>query len=54
MQKEQYNIFIKGEKKFSNLTEEEYFSIMEDLATEYYKSGSPNPKTIRTEILRND
>jgi hypothetical protein len=52
MQKEEYNIFVGKEKKFSHLSEQEYFSIMEDLAIEYYETGSPNPKTIRTEILR--
>jgi hypothetical protein len=33
------------------LTEEEYFDIMEDLAVEYYKTGSPNPSDIETEII---
>lgn len=50
---ERYNIYVNNERKFSHLTEEEYFSLMEDLAIEYYETGSPNPKTIRTEILRN-
>lgn len=50
---ERYNIYVGKERRFSHLTEEEYFDLMEDLAIEYYETGSPNPKTIRTEILRN-
>ena len=34
-----YNILCKGRKIYSNLTEEEYFDIMEDLSIEYYQTG---------------
>ena len=50
---ERYHIYVGNERKFSHLTAEEYFSLMEDLSIEYYETGSPNPKTIRTEIVRN-
>jgi len=50
---ERYNIYVENERKFSHLTEEEYFNLMEDLSIEYYETGFPNPKNIRTEILRN-
>lgn len=46
-----YNILCKGRKIHMALTEEEYFDIMEDLAVEYYKTGSPNPSDIETEII---
>jgi len=46
-----YNILCKGRKIYSNLTEEEYFNVMEDLSTEYYQTGSPNPEDLETEIL---
>ena len=46
-----YNILCKGRKIYTNLTEEEYFDIMEDLANDFYQTGSPNPNEIETEIL---
>ena len=49
--KEVYNILCNGRKIYSNLSEEEYFDIMEDLATEFYHTGSPNPNEIETEII---
>lgn len=49
--KEVYNILCNGRKIYSNLSEEEYFDIMEDLASEFYQTGSPNPNEIETEII---
>jgi hypothetical protein len=49
--KEKYNILCNGIKIHSNLTEEEYFDIMEDLSIEFYQTGSPNPNEIKTEII---
>jgi hypothetical protein len=46
-----YNILCRGRKIYTNLTEEEYFNIMEDLAADFYQSGSPNPNEIETEIF---
>jgi hypothetical protein len=43
-----YNIIIKGKKVYSDLTEGEYFRIMEDLAIEFYQTGSPNSSEIKT------
>ena len=34
MADESYNIYCKGRKLYSNLTEEEYFDMMEDLSIE--------------------
>ena len=51
MSNESYNIICKGRKIYSNLTEEEYFDIMEDLSQEFYRTGSPNPNDIETEII---
>lgn len=51
MSKEYYNILCRGRKIYSNLTEEEYFDVMEDLSVEYYQTGNPNPEDIETEIL---
>lgn len=50
---ERYNIYVNDVRKFTRSTEEEYLNIMEDLAIEFYETGSPNPKKIRTEVLRN-
>ena len=48
-----YNIYCKGRKIYSHLTEEEYFDIMDDLSIEYYQTGSPSPDEIYTEIVEN-
>lgn len=48
---ETYNILCKGRKIYSSLTEEEYFNIMEDLAIEYYQTGTPKPEDLETEII---
>lgn len=46
-----YNILCRGRKIYSNLTEEQYFDTMEDLAVEFYQTGSPNPNDLDTEII---
>lgn len=46
-----YNILCKGQRIYTALSEEEYFDMMEDLAVEYYKTGSPHPAEIETEII---
>ena len=51
MGKETYNILCRGRKIYSNLTEKEYFNIMEDLSIEFYQTGSPRPEDIETEII---
>jgi hypothetical protein len=48
---EVYNILCRGRKIYTNLTEEEYFNIMEDLSIEYYQTGSPSPDELETEII---
>ena len=48
-----YNILCRGRRIYTNLTEEEYFNIMEDLAIDFYQSGSPNPNEIETEVIEN-
>ena len=51
---DRYRIYIHDELKFSDLTQHEYFDIMEDLAIEFYQTGKPNPSDIRTEIQKGD
>jgi hypothetical protein len=48
-----YNILCNGRKIYTNLTEEEYFNTMEDLANDFYQTGSPNPNEIETEVIEN-
>jgi len=36
----------------SDLTEEEYFDIMEDLSIEFYQTGSPRPSDLETKITK--
>ena len=49
---ETYSIYCKGQKLYSNLTEEEYFDIMEDLSIEFYQTGSPRPESLETKIIK--
>lgn len=54
MKQEVYNILCRGRKIYQDLTEEEYFDVMEDLSQQFYQTGSPNPSELETEIyLRN-
>ena len=50
---ELYKITHKGEVLFDNLTEEEYFDKMQDLADEYYENGTPHPLELRTSVTKN-
>jgi hypothetical protein len=43
-----YTILHKGKVLHKNLTEEEYFDIMEDLSIEYYQKGFPRPQDLET------
>jgi len=49
---ELYNIYCRGRRIYSHLTEEEYFDTMEDLSIEYYQTGSPRPDELDTEIIK--
>jgi len=46
-----YNILQNGKVIFEDLGQGEYFSIMEDLAVEYYQNGTPHPDEITYEIM---
>ena len=48
MTQTKYTILHKGDILYKNLTENEYFDIMEDLSIEYYQTGSPAPHEIET------
>jgi len=50
MSNERYNILCKGKKIHTSLTEEKYFDLMEDLSIQYYRTGSPSPEDLETEI----
>jgi hypothetical protein len=52
MANELYNIYCRGRRIYSHLTEEEYFDTMEDLSIEYYQTGSPRPDELDTEIIK--
>ena len=46
-----FNIFCKGRKIFSDLSEEDFFDAMEDLAQQFYETGSPEPHEITHELM---
>jgi len=48
--KELYSIFEGDKLLYEDLTQDEYFNAMEDLAYEWYDNGSHNPNDLRTEI----
>mgnify|MGYP001203418829 FL=1 len=54
MARDKYNIYCKGKQIFSDLSQMEYFDIMEDLSIEYYQTGLPSPQDLRTEIYQDD
>ena len=47
---ELYKITHKGEVLFENLTEEEYFTKMQDLADEFFENGTPHPLELKTDV----
>ena len=51
---EKYNIYCNGRKIYSDLSEEEYFDVMQDLAEDFYKNGTPAPHELNTEIIQGD
>ena len=51
---ELYRILIDDEVLFDTLGQSEYFNRIEDLSIQFYKTGSPNPDRIRTEIYLED
>ena len=50
---ELYSISHKGEVLFENLTEEEYFDRMQDLADDFFANGTPHPLELKTEVKEN-
>ena len=46
---ELYRIIIDGKEVFDALGQGEYFERMEDLALEFYQTGTPHPDSIVTE-----
>ena len=51
MKTEKYTILHKGKVLYKNLTQEEYFDMMEDLSIEYYQTGSPRPQDLETKTI---
>ena len=47
-----YTILHKGEVLHEDLTEEEYFDIMEDLSMDFYQKGSPRPQDLETKFIK--
>ena len=53
MKKQELYRVRRGQKILGkNLTEEEYFNLMEDLAQEFYEGKLPNPLDLTTEIQK--
>jgi len=46
-----YNILIDGKIAYEDLSQDEYFNTMEDLAQDFYISGVPHPTNIKTEFI---
>jgi len=49
---EVYTILHKNKVLHKDLTQEEYFDIMEDLSIEFYRTGSPRPENLETKITK--
>ena len=50
---ELFKITHKGEVLFDNLTEEEYFDKMQDLADDFFANGTPHPLELKTDVKNN-
>jgi hypothetical protein len=46
-----YHILIEGEIKYEALTEEEFLDKLDELAHDFYETGSPTPDSIETQII---
>ena len=51
MARDKYNIYCKEKQIFSDLSQMEYFDMMEDLAVEFYQTGTPHPDEITYEMV---
>jgi hypothetical protein len=49
---DKYTILQNNKVLYKDLTEEEYFDMMEDLSVEFYQTGSPRPEDLETEITK--
>ena len=49
---DRYYVTIDGRGGFDDLSESQYFDLMNDLAIEFYRTGFPRPDQIHTEIKR--
>ncbi len=49
--KSRYNILRNNKVIFEDVSEMEYFDIMEDLAVEFYQTGTPHPDEITYEMI---
>lgn len=49
-----YNVFCKDRKIYSDLSQNEFFDVMQDLAQSFYEKGDPDPSDITTEIIGED
>jgi len=54
MANERYRVLMMGEVLHNDLTEEEYFDTMEDLAQQFYQTGHPSAQQLKTEIYLKD
>jgi len=52
MSQAKYTVLHKGKVIYKDLTEDEYFDIMEDLSIEYYQTGSPRPQDLETKFIK--
>ena len=47
---ELYSISYKGEVLHENLSRDEYFEKMQDLADEFFEKGTPHPLELETDV----
>ena len=45
-----YTILKNGEEVFTDLSQNEYFDKMDELAEEFYEKGTPHPLELRTDV----
>lgn len=52
--RELFNISCKGRTIYNQVSEEEMFDIVDELAEKFYQTGEPNPEDIEIELIKQE
>jgi hypothetical protein len=52
--RELYRVYRDGKVLFEDMSQSAYFELMENLAIEYYQTGSPTSDQLKTEVYQKE